>query len=57
VEHFKEVMRSLTRGLLAFGLVGLTGYLLVLGIEVPGELWTLDGGALAFYYQQRREAT
>ncbi len=56
MEHFKEVMRSLTRGLLAFGLVGLTGYLLVIGIEVPGELWTLDGGALAFYYQQRKEA-
>ncbi len=57
MEHFKEVMRSLTRGLLAFGLVGLTGYLLIIGIEVPGELWTLDGGALAFYYQQRKEGT
>ncbi len=55
MEHFKEVMRSLTRGLLAFALVALTGYLLIQKIEVPGELWTLDGGALAFYYQQRKE--
>lgn len=55
MEHFKEVMRSLTRGMLAFALVGITAYLLIEKIEVPGELWTLDGGALAFYYQQRKE--
>ncbi len=57
MEHFKEVMRSITRGMLAFALVGITAYLLIQKIEVPGELWTLDGGALAFYYQQRKEGT
>lgn len=54
MEQLKDMMRALTRTLLAFLLVGITGYLLYAGVEVPGELWTLDGSALAFYYTERR---
>ncbi len=38
------------RALLAGGMWALTGYLLVTGQEVPGELWTIDGTITAFYY-------
>lgn len=39
------------RGLLAMGLVlGITGFLLLTGQEVPDALWGLDGTVVGFYF-------
>ena len=40
------------RALLAFAFWGSTIYLLARGLEVPEQLWTLDGVMAALYFGQ-----
>jgi hypothetical protein len=43
------------RGVLAIGMSALIGYLLVKGIAVQNELWTLEGLVLGFYFARTSE--
>ncbi len=48
---------SVAGALLAILLVVATVTLLFLGRTVPGELWGLDGVAVAFYFRSQAPAT